>query len=183
MNWSDAGSWLKDNAGPGATLVGSLLTGNVPGAIAAGISLVSSATGTDDPAKALVQFQENPETLVRLKEIAQKEEESVREHIRAMKELELVDMQKEQEEQQKTIRSGDNAEDPYVRKTRPLMARQSWYATMVYVIGIELLHGFKVVEISASWDLAMILVAPAGAYLGFRSWDKKNEGLQPIRKI
>ena len=39
MNWSDVGSWLKDNAGTGAALVGSLLTGNVPGAVAAGVAL------------------------------------------------------------------------------------------------------------------------------------------------
>ena len=30
MNWTDVGSWIKDNAGTGAALVGSLLTGNVP---------------------------------------------------------------------------------------------------------------------------------------------------------
>ena len=53
MNWSDVGSWLKTNAGTGTALIGSLLTGNVHGAIAAGVSLVSSATGQSDPQKAL----------------------------------------------------------------------------------------------------------------------------------
>lgn len=31
--WSKVGDWLKDNAGSGAALVGSLVTGNVPATI------------------------------------------------------------------------------------------------------------------------------------------------------
>ena len=42
MNWKDVGAWVKKNAGPGAALVGSLVTGNVPGAVAAGVSIISS---------------------------------------------------------------------------------------------------------------------------------------------
>lgn len=30
MEWRDVGDWLKSNAGTGAALVGSLLTGNIP---------------------------------------------------------------------------------------------------------------------------------------------------------
>ena len=37
MNWSDVGDWIIGNAGNGFSLVGSLLTGNVAGAIAAGV--------------------------------------------------------------------------------------------------------------------------------------------------
>ena len=39
MSWSKVGEWLKGNTGTGASLVGSLVTGNVPAAIAAGVSL------------------------------------------------------------------------------------------------------------------------------------------------
>lgn len=53
MEWRDVGDWLKNNAGPGAALVGSLLTGNIPGAIAAGVSLVGGATGEANPDKSL----------------------------------------------------------------------------------------------------------------------------------
>lgn len=176
MKWSDVGSWLKDNAGSGAALVGSLLTGNIPGAVAAGVALVGSATGQNDPAKALEALQTNPETVLKLKELAFKEEESIRQHIRAMEEMRLKDEQAEHAEQQQTIRSGDNAEDEYVRRTRPMMARQSWYATMLYVIGFEALKATKVFDTGASWDLAMIVIAPAAAYLGFRSLDKFRKG-------
>lgn len=172
MNWSEVGGWLKENAGTGAALVGSLLTGNVPGAVAAGVALVSSATGTNDPVKAMEALQTNPETLLKLKELAFKEEDSIRNHIRAMEEMRLKDDQAAHEQQQETIRGGDKAEDEYVRHTRPMMARQSWYATMAYVIGFEGLKAVEVFKTGATWDLAMIIIAPAAAYLGFRSLDK-----------
>jgi hypothetical protein len=174
MNWSDVGGWLKDNAGTGASLVGSLLTGNVPGAIAAGVALVSGATGTNDPQAALAQLQGNPEAMLKLKELAIQEQASIRAHIHTMEELRLKDEQAAHHEQQETIRSGDNANDEYVRHTRPLMARQSWYATMGYVIGFELLKIFGLVQTGAVVELAMLLVAPAGAYIGFRTFDKRS---------
>ena len=172
MNWSDVGSWLKDNAGTGAALVGSLLTGNVPGAVAAGVALVGSATGTNDPAKALAALQGDPATVLKLRELAVQEEASIREHIRTMEEMRLKDEQAAHEQQQLTIRGGDTAQDEYVRHTRPMMARQSWYATMAYVIGFEGLKAADVFKTGASWDLAMIIITPAAAYLGFRSLDK-----------
>lgn len=172
MNWSDVGNWLKDNAGTGAALVGSLLTGNVPGAVAAGVALVGSATGTNDPAKALAALQGDPATVLKLRELAVQEEASIREHIRTMEEMRLNDEQAAHEQQQLTIRGGDTAEDEYVRHTRPMMARQSWYATMAYVLVFEGLNSAKVFAGGANWDLAMILLAPAAAYLGFRSLDK-----------
>lgn len=172
MEWSKVGEWLKGNAGTGAALVGSLLTGNLSGAVAAGVSLVSSATGTTNPADALASLQSDPATVIRLKELALAEEASIREHIRAMHELSLKDEQAAHSEQQTTIRAGDEAEDEYVRHTRPMMARQSWYAAAGYVITFELFKNFAMTTAGANLELAMLLMAPAGAYLGFRSWDK-----------
>lgn len=174
MDWKAVGEWLKDNAGTGAALVGSLLTGNAPGAVAAGVALVSSATGTNDPAKALEQLQGSAETMLKLRELAVKEQDNIREHIRLMEEARLKDLQAEQHEQQETIRGGDQATDEYVRRTRPRMARQSWYATAGYVIVFEALKASGVWSGGAVFELAMLLVAPAGAYLGFRTWDKRN---------
>lgn len=172
MKWSDVGEWLKENAGPGAALVGSLLTGNIHGAVAAGVALVSSATGTTNPAAALVNLQQDPATLLRLRELAVQEEASIRDHVRAMEELRLNDEQAAHREQQQTIRSGDNAQDEYVRHTRPMMARQSWYSTMGYVVVFEALKVFGVTKTGAVLELAMLLVSPAAAYIGFRTWDK-----------
>lgn len=178
MKWSDVGDWLKRNAGPGAALVGSLLTGNIPGAVSAGISLVSSATGTTEPDLAIQHLQANPEAMVKLKELAYREADSIRAHIQAMEEARLKDEQAAHEQQQETIRSGDNAQDEYVRQTRPMMARQSWYATAGYIICFEAAKAIDLVKTGAVMELAMVLMAPAAAYLGFRSLDKRKGGVK-----
>lgn len=87
MNWTDVGSWLKNNAGTGAALVGSLLTGNVPGAVAAGVALVGSATGTNDPAKALAALQGDPATVLKLRELAVQEEASSKKRSRYIRQV------------------------------------------------------------------------------------------------
>jgi hypothetical protein len=133
MNWSGVGDWLKGNAGTGAALVGSLLTGNIPGAVAAGVALVSSATGTTDPAAALQSLQTDPATMVRLKELAVQENDSIRKHIQAMTEIELKDKQEEHKQTQETTRSGDNSQDIVVRRTRPLQSWLSLIAAISYV--------------------------------------------------
>lgn len=132
-SWKDVGEWLKGNAGTGAALVGSLLTGNVPGAVAAGVAMVSSATGSTTPDVALQQLQNDPATVVRLRELALQDEASIREHIRAMTELELRDAQAEHEQTQQTIRHGDDAEDAIVRRTRPLQSWLSLVGALAYV--------------------------------------------------
>jgi leucyl aminopeptidase (aminopeptidase T) len=182
-DWSSVGSWLKTNGGTGAALIGSLLVGNVPGAIAAGVSLVSSATGHPEPDAALAALQQSPESLLKLRELAVQNDASIREHIRAMEEIRLKDEQEAHRQQQETIRSGDNASDEYVRHTRPMMARQSWWATAAYVIGFEALKAAGVFNMGADLQLAMIVGAPAAAYLGFRTLDKFSpRGGMPIQK-
>jgi hypothetical protein len=182
MNWKDVGSWLKGNAGTGAVLVGSLLTGNIPGAVAAGVSLVTSVTGETEPSKVLASLQGDPATLLKLRELAVQEEASIRGHIQAMEELRLMDLQAEHAQTQSTIRSGDQAEDPYVRHTRPLMARQSWYATVAYVFAFEALHLAGVFSAGAVLELAMLLVAPAAAYIGFRTLDKRSVAAAVVKR-
>lgn len=133
MDWKDVGDWLEKNAGTGAALVGSLLTGNVPGAMAAGVALVSGATGHATPAEALNAFQQNPETLVKLKELQNANEADIRAHITKAAELKFADEQAEQHETQETIRNGDNAEDKFVKRTRPGQSWLSLIAAIVYV--------------------------------------------------
>jgi hypothetical protein len=176
MSWNEVGTWIKDNAGSGVKLIGSLLLGNAPGAIAAGVSLVSSATGTSDPGEALAALQ-NPEVMVRLKELYYQEEQSVREHIRAMSELEI----KSQQTTQDTIRAGDAAEDPYIRHTRPKMAKQSWTATVAYCVGC---FGVYAITRENLFDvyLAGFLATPAAAYLGLRTGDKFAAALGKSKK-
>lgn len=84
-------------------------------------------------------------------------------------ELEVRDRQEEHKETQATIRSGDNAEDPYVRHTRPMMARQSWYGMALYIAAFEGLRAYGQTTEGASVELALVIGAPALAYIGFRS--------------
>lgn len=84
-------------------------------------------------------------------------------------ELAVLDRQKEHEQTQTTIRSGDNADDEYVRHTRPLMARQSWYGMGLYILAMEVWKAVDSGTQGANWDLALIIGSPALAYIGFRS--------------
>ena len=88
------------------------------------------------------------------------------------KEMEYADKQDAHKQQQETIRTGDTSQDEYVRHTRPMMARQSWYATMAYVVGFEGAKALTWFTTGASWEMALVLISPAAAYLGFRTGDK-----------
>lgn len=165
--WDKVGNWLKENGGQGVALVGSLLTGNVAGAVAAGVSLVTSATGHGDPDAVLAQLQGNPESLVELKRLAYQEQENIRLHVRAMAELDYKDVQAEHHETQETIRAGDKAEDKLVRWTRPL---QSW---------LSLAAGITYVFVRDAPDEFILgtLLALAWAYHGLRTMDKRGRGV------
>ena len=90
-------------------------------------------------------------------------------------EMAYADDQSAHKEQQETIRSGDNSSDEYVRRTRPMMARQSWYGAAAYVFAFE---GAKLFDkgTGANWEIAMMLLSVALAYHGFRSFDKSKWG-------
>ena len=137
MQWKEVGNFIKGNAGKGVALVGSLLTGNIPGAIAAGVSMVSSATGTDDPALALQTLRDDPASMVKLKELYYANEESVRNHLAEMTRIKLEDEQAEHHETQETVRGGDKSGDKFVRWTRPGMSWVSLVTAIVYGLKAE----------------------------------------------
>jgi hypothetical protein len=129
------------------------------------VDIAKKVTGEPDAETATNKIINSPELQLQYQQMLSSE------RLR-FKEMEYKDKQHEHEQQQETIRTGDTAEDPYVRHTRPLMARQSWYATVVYVVGFEAAKASNYTMTGAEWDLAMILLAPAAAYLGFRTGDK-----------
>jgi hypothetical protein len=162
MNWNDVGQYLKDNAGTGLALVGSIMTGNVPGAIAAGAALVADATGTTDPTQALAKLQADPATLVRLEELAVQERDSIRQWQFETLKVQLEDKQHEHRETQETVRGGDKAEDKFVRRTRPGMAWVSLLASIAYVF-----H-----SLAPDAFILGTLLTPCFAYIGVRTVDK-----------
>lgn len=171
MNWTDVGNWIKDNAAPGAALVGSLLTGNVPGAVAAGVALVSGATGTADPAAALQALQSDPSTMVRLRELANEEAASIRQHIRDMHAMELQDAQAEHQTTQQTIQAGDKADDPYVRRTRPSQSWLSLIGALAYVFWLD----------APSIEVLLALLALPWAYAGLRQIGKGVDAVAAMK--
>lgn len=180
MNFSVIGNFLKSNGSSLLGLAGSIVTGNIPGGIAAIASMVTEATGESEPSKALAVLQSNPEAMIKLEEIAKRDEADIRMHHREMLRLELEDKQAEHSTTQATIQSGDNATDEYVRRTRPKLARQSWYATMSYICVAELLSAFSKGD-GASMELALVLIGPASVYIGMRTVDKwKQAGIKGL---
>jgi len=135
--------------------------------------MVEQVSGIGLPAaqqQAAIEDQLNritdPAVLVELQKIKNEmEKEQTR-----RQELALQDQQAEQRETQATIRAGDSTTDTYVRNTRPLMARQSWYVTALYVLAFE---GLAVAGYGSGADLSMVamLSTPAWAYLGLRTLD------------
>jgi hypothetical protein len=86
------------------------------------------------------------------------------------RELETADLQAEQATTQQTIREGDANKDEYVRHTRPLMARQSWQVSAIYVVLFSVLQAFGY-GTGADFDMVLLLLTPAWAYLGLRTLD------------
>ena len=163
MNWSDVGGFLKENKTGVASLVGSLLTGNVVGAVSAGASMVAQATGTTDPDQALAELKKNHDAMLRLEEIAAAREAEVDRHLESVMALELQDKQRSHSETQQTIRNGDNAEGA-VKYVRPLHATASLFAGIAYVF------------VTDSPELAIIgafLTLPT-TYAGLREIGKRN---------
>ena len=164
MSWES----VKEFLGTSAPVVGSLLGGPAGGAVG---GLVASWLGVEDKAEAVMRkLQTDPEALARIQEMEVQERMQLRQLQFKQAELAITDKQHQHEQQQETIRTGDTAEDEYVRRTRPKMARQSFYAGAIYVLLFELLTAFDVGG-GADMALAGALFSPALAYMGFRTLD------------
>jgi hypothetical protein len=163
MNWSDVGGFLSENKTGVAGLVGSLLTGNVVGAVSAGASMVAQATGTTNPDKALATLQNDPEAMVRLEEIAAAREAEVNRHLESVMSLQFQDAQSSHSETQQTIRNGDNAEGA-VKYVRPLHATLSLFAAIYYGLSTD---SPDIMILSAFLTLSL-------TYAGLREIGKRN---------
>ena len=84
------------------------------------------------------------------------------------------DRQAEHRETQLTIRNGDNADDSYVRRTRPKGCIVTLYWGIAYIFVFELLEAFNHGK-GADWEFASFFFAPFMTYLGWRTADKAFE--------
>ncbi|KKM79110.1 hypothetical protein LCGC14_1353180, partial [marine sediment metagenome] len=90
--------------------------------------------------------------------------------------LELQSEQSMFEAQQKTVQAELHQSDLYTKRTRPKIARQSWYITAVYALSSMLLPmapetwglGAPVIQ----WNIFLVLASPALTYMGVRGFEK-----------
>lgn len=166
MEWGSVGDWIKEN---GLPLVGALLTGGSSAAIATGMSMIQSATGESEPEKALLSLRNNPESMIKLKELTVKDDANIRNHLQEMNRMKLKDKQLAHEQTQLTIRNGDNAKG-FIKWVRPLQASASLCFAMYLADKNPNIDPYV---------LGFFMSLPL-AYGGLRTMDKF--GLNPFKK-
>ena len=82
--------------------------------------------------------------------------------------------------QQETVRAELHQSDLYTKRTRPKIARQSWYITAVYALSSMLLpvvpEAWGLGEPSIDWQIFLVLASPALTYMGVRGFEKWKNG-------
>jgi len=81
---------------------------------------------------------------------------------------------------QKTIQAELAQSDLYTKRTRPKIARQSWYLTVAYVAA-TLVTGaapksWGLTPIVFQWFVFMAMASPALSYMGIRGFEKWRNG-------
>lgn len=82
--------------------------------------------------------------------------------------------------QQETVQAELHQTDLYTKRTRPKIARQSWYITATYALSSMLLpvapEAWGLGEPAIDWQIFLVLASPALTYMGVRGWEKwKNK--------
>ena len=82
--------------------------------------------------------------------------------------------------QQKTVQAELHQNDLYTKRTRPKIARQSWYITATYALSSMLLpvvpESWGLGEPSIDWQIFLVLASPALTYMGVRGFEKWKNG-------
>lgn len=99
-----------------------------------------------------------------------------------------LDVQKAQIEADSRARVAELAQtDIYTKRTRPLVARQSWYVAALYALSCHVLIPLYVTcsqgseqslapSLTFSWEVFLALCAPAMTYMGVRGFEKWKHG-------
>ena len=77
--------------------------------------------------------------------------------------------------QQSTIQAELHQSDLYTKRTRPKIARQSWYVGAAYALAAAVAPALPVAwevgTVDFHWEVFLALVAPAMTYMGVRTVD------------
>ncbi len=97
-------------------------------------------------------------------------------HAAEFKQLELAAERDMFEAQQKTVQAELHQSDLYTKRTRPKIARQSWYITATYALSSMLLpvapEAWGLGEPAIDWQIFLVLASPALTYMGVRGFEK-----------
>ncbi len=90
----------------------------------------------------------------------------------------LIDSEKSAEhELQETIRAELGQTDEYTKRTRPMLARRSWWAVVAYVgAGVISAGATAIPDVPTDWTILMVLASPVLTYMGVRTFDKWKLG-------
>ena len=82
--------------------------------------------------------------------------------------------------QQETIQAELHQSDLYTKRTRPKIARQSWYVTAAYALSgtfIPVLPAaWSLQAPQIQWEMFLVLASPALTYMGVRGFEKWKNG-------
>jgi len=81
---------------------------------------------------------------------------------------------------QKTVQAELHQSDLYTKRTRPKIARQSWYVTATYALSSMLLpvvpEAWELGVPAIDWQIFLVLASPALTYMGVRGFEKWKNG-------
>jgi hypothetical protein len=84
------------------------------------------------------------------------------------------------EAQQQTIQAELHQNDLYTKRTRPKVARQSWYVTAAYALMSTFLpmlpEDWGLQAPAFQWEMFLVLASPALTYMGVRGFEKWKAG-------
>ena len=118
--------------------------------------------------------------LVTDKDLAKELEHAFRSQMsREAHEFRTMELQAEKEiyeAHQKTVQAELHQSDLYTKRTRPKIARQSWYITATYALSTLLIPVAPEVwglgEPKLEWEVFLVLASPALTYMGVRGFEK-----------
>jgi len=99
-----------------------------------------------------------------------------------IKELELTIEKEIYESHQKTVQAELQQSDLFTKRTRPKIARHSFYAGLLYILMSRLPAGgiaffsWKLMPWQYDWEILMLLFSPALTYMGVRGFEKWKAG-------
>ena len=86
------------------------------------------------------------------------------------------------EAQQKTVQAELHQNDQYTKRTRPSIARKSFYAGLAYALLTSLpekgiaIFSLTIMPWQFQWSVLMLLYSPALTYMGVRGFEKWKSG-------